>query len=49
LFGPRQTTIARIPNASLVSLLETLPQISEVLVHVEPEEELAAKHIARVK
>jgi cation diffusion facilitator family transporter len=31
------------------SVLEELPQISEVLVHVEPEEELAAKHLARVK
>ena len=26
------------------SVLQELPQISEVLVHVEPEEELAAKH-----
>jgi hypothetical protein len=31
-----------------VRQLQELPQISEVLVHVEPEEELAAKHIARV-
>jgi divalent metal cation (Fe/Co/Zn/Cd) transporter len=31
------------------SVLRELPQISEVLVHVEPEEELAAKGIARVK
>jgi divalent metal cation (Fe/Co/Zn/Cd) transporter len=31
------------------TVLEKLPQISEVLVHVEPEEELATKHIARVK
>lgn len=28
---------------------QQLPQISEVLVHVEPEEELAAKGISRVK
>jgi cation diffusion facilitator family transporter len=31
------------------SVLEKFPQIAEVLVHVEPEEELAAKRIARVK
>lgn len=31
------------------SVLEKLPQISEVLVHVEPEEELAAKGIAPVR
>ncbi len=31
------------------SVLEELPQISGVLVHVEPEEELTAKHIARVQ
>jgi cation diffusion facilitator family transporter len=31
------------------SVLQKFPQISEVLVHVEPEEELAAKHIPRVK
>jgi cation diffusion facilitator family transporter len=31
------------------SVLEELPQIAEVLVHVEPEEELAAKGIARVR
>jgi divalent metal cation (Fe/Co/Zn/Cd) transporter len=31
------------------SVLQQLPQVSEVLVHVEPEEELAAKGIARVK
>ena len=31
------------------SVLEEMPQISEVLVHVEPEEELAGKGIARVK
>jgi cation diffusion facilitator family transporter len=31
------------------SVLEEMPQISEVLVHVEPEEELAIKHIARVR
>jgi cation diffusion facilitator family transporter len=30
------------------SVLEEMPQISEVLVHVEPDEELTAKHIARV-
>ena len=30
------------------SVLEELPQISEVLVHVEPEEELAAKGLTRV-
>jgi len=30
-------------------VLHGLPQITEVLVHVEPEEELAAKGIARVK
>jgi divalent metal cation (Fe/Co/Zn/Cd) transporter len=31
------------------SVLLQLPQVSEVLAHVEPEEELAAKGIARVK
>jgi divalent metal cation (Fe/Co/Zn/Cd) transporter len=31
------------------SVLQELPQISEVLVRVEPEEELAAKHLVRVK
>jgi divalent metal cation (Fe/Co/Zn/Cd) transporter len=31
------------------SVLRELSQISEVLVHVEPEEELAAKHLARIR
>jgi hypothetical protein len=31
------------------TVLQELPQISEVLVHVEPEEELAAKGIERVR
>ena len=31
------------------TVLQELPQISEVLVHVAPEEELAAKGIARVR
>jgi divalent metal cation (Fe/Co/Zn/Cd) transporter len=31
------------------SVLEEFPQIAEVLVHVEPEEELAAKCITPVK
>ena len=28
-------------------ILKALPEVSEVLVHVEPEEELVAKQIAR--
>jgi cation diffusion facilitator family transporter len=39
----------RIAHLVEDSVLHELPQISEVLVHVEPEEELAAKGIARVK
>jgi cation diffusion facilitator family transporter len=39
----------RIAHLVENSVLEELPQISEVLVHVEPEEELAAKHLARVR
>ncbi len=38
----------RIAHLVEGSILQELPQISEVLVHVEPEEELAAKHTARV-
>ena len=37
------------PHLVEESVLQQLPQVSEVLVHVEPEEELAAKGIARVK
>jgi cation diffusion facilitator family transporter len=39
----------RIAHLVEDSVLHELPHISEVLVHVEPEEELAAKGIARVK
>jgi cation diffusion facilitator family transporter len=38
----------RIAHLVEDSVLEELPQISEVLVHVEPEEELAAKGLTRV-
>jgi hypothetical protein len=43
------TRIVRIAHLVENTVLEKLPQISEVLVHVEPEEELGAKDIARVK
>lgn len=36
----------RIAHAVEDKVLASLPQISEVLVHVEPEEELAMKHLA---
>jgi cation diffusion facilitator family transporter len=39
----------RIAHLVEDSVLHGLPQITEVLVHVEPEEELEAKGIARVK
>jgi divalent metal cation (Fe/Co/Zn/Cd) transporter len=38
----------RIAHLVENTVLEKLPQISEVLVHVEPEEELDAKHIMGV-
>jgi cation diffusion facilitator family transporter len=39
----------RIAHLVEDSVLKELPQISEVLVHVEPEEEIAAKGLARVR
>jgi divalent metal cation (Fe/Co/Zn/Cd) transporter len=39
----------RIAHLVEDSVLEELPLISEVLVHVEPEEELAAKGLTRVR
>ena len=39
----------RIAHLVENSVLRELPQVSEVLVHVEPEEELAAKGIGRAK
>jgi cation diffusion facilitator family transporter len=39
----------RIAHLVEDSVLEELPQILEVLVHVEPEEELAAKGLSRVR
>src|ERR1017187_4465173 len=39
----------RIAHLVKDSVLKELPQISEVLVHVEPEEELAAKGLTRVR
>ena len=39
----------RVSHLVQDSVLQELPQVLEVLVHVEPEEELAAKGIARVK
>lgn len=39
----------RVSHLVQYSVLQELPEVLEVLVHVEPEEELAAKGIARVK